>query len=215
MERRWLWCCIAFALIASTYISAGYRPWTTNGARAPQPRADVKGTPSKREQSLARSLEGKYEESLCSPKETVIFQCSVGGKYAAVCAGKLSQIAYVQYRYGISRRLELTYPQQLAEGPGSLSWGQINYSGGGESQISFVNGPFQYVVYSRVVRTGFGQDGRNYPHEEAGVFVKKGTKMVSNRKCVYSKYFSDDVLWVDIEKAAKVLPESTVVEQDD
>jgi hypothetical protein len=55
------------------------------------------------------------------------------------------------------------------------------YSGGGALQIRFSNGGFDYAVYSRTVRTGF--NGRNNPRFSAGVLVRRGGRLLSNRSC--------------------------------
>lgn len=142
---------------------------------------------------------------LCRPGETVIFACAIGQKLAAVCGGtSASGATYAQYRYGLPGKLELTYPGDGASG--GLSHAETAYSGGGESQVLFTNGGFQYVVYSRMVRTNFKANQPNNPAFEAGVEVIKGDKLVGNRKCA-----NPENVDVDTEAAGKFMPEGDFV----
>lgn len=58
---------------------------------------------------------------------------------------------------------------------------RTSYSGGGELQVSFSNGPWTYVTYERVVRTGFTDT--NDPDFQAGVDVVKSGRTVTRLKC--------------------------------
>lgn len=115
--------------------------------------------------------------SLCVVTEQVIFQCRIGSRMASVCANKSTKAA--QYRFGKPGAVELAYP---ASSSGSITWARVGYSGGGELQLSFSNNQHKYILYSRVVRTGFGP-GTNDPSFEAGVAVARGNKLVSDRRC--------------------------------
>lgn len=115
--------------------------------------------------------------SLCIATEKVIFQCRIGSRIASVCANKSAKIA--QYRFGKPGAVELAYS---ASSSGGITWARVGYSGGGELQLNFSNNQHKYVLYSRVVRTGFGP-GTNDPKFEAGVAVARGNKLVSDRRC--------------------------------
>ena len=142
---------------------------------------------------------------LCHPGEAVIFACNIGAKLAAVCGGKSpSGARCAQYRYGVPGKLELTYPGDGASG--GLAHAETAYSGGGESQILFKNAGFQYVVYSRMVRTNFKANEPNNPAFEAGVAVMKGDKLVGNRKCA-----NPSDVDVDVAAASKFMPEGEFI----
>jgi hypothetical protein len=147
---------------------------------------------------------------LCAPDETVLFQCSLAeGKRVAVCASSAASSA--SYRFGKPGAVELEYPGTA--GAGRLSWAQTAYSGGGEAQIRFAKDGYDYVVYSRVVRTGFAPGGTNDPKDEAGVLVLKGERVVANNRCVAAEDPAE-APWIDTEQAAKRLPETEIVYHD-
>lgn len=113
--------------------------------------------------------------SLCTAGEVVIFQCGIGRKLVAVC-GSRTPGGGAQYRYGSPGRVELASP------PGRLSYAREAYSGGGALQLRFSSGGYDYAVYSRTIRTGFGRGGNN-PAFSDGLFVRQGGRLVSNRAC--------------------------------
>lgn len=61
-------------------------------------------------------------------------------------------------------------------------------------QINFGDGADRYVLYSRIVRTGFGPGGNN-PQSETGVAVIRGNKIVSDHRCndPWNEAFRGDV----------------------
>ena len=117
--------------------------------------------------------------SLCARGEVVIFSCGVGRKMVSVCGGR-TPAPHAQYRFGAPGDIELAFP-----GPGQsgLTYAREMYSGGGATQIRFSNGGYDYAVYSRTVRTGFGRDGRNNPRFSDGVMVQRGGRLIANRAC--------------------------------
>jgi hypothetical protein len=88
-----------------------------------------------------------------------------------------------------------------------MTWSRHAYSGGGETQIAFARNGFDYVVYSRVVRTGFGPEGRHDPQDQAGVFVKKGGRTISDRRCTEAPGPAASAPWVDEDAAEEFLEE--------
>lgn len=123
---------------------------------------------------------GTARGGLCAPGEVVIFQCGIGRKTVSVCGGR-TPAPHAQYRFGRPGNVELAYPR--AGQSGGLSYARAMYSGGGELQIRFRNGGLDYTVYSRTVRTGFGDDGLNHPQFSDGVTVRRGNRVISNRAC--------------------------------
>lgn len=146
--------------------------------------------------------------SLCAASETPLFQCPVGGKQVAVCAAR-GAAPRVQYRYGAPGKVELAYP--AAGQAGSLRWAQTGYSGGGEMQIQFENGGVRYVVYSRMIRTGFGGDGRNNPKDELGVAVLRGERLLSDRRCGAAPIAGGTSDWIDEQATQRLLPKGEFI----
>lgn len=135
---------------------------------------------------------------LCRAGEEMLFACDIGAKKVAVCGGKERGGArYAQYRFGTSARIELAYPARGTEG---LTYASEMYSGGGQVEINFTRDGLSYGVFSRTIRTGFGPDGRNNPKFDAGVFVKRGDRLLSDRKCT-----NPDDASVNLQLAEKYL----------
>ncbi len=61
-------------------------------------------------------------------------------------------------------------------------WASVPYSGGGEAQVRFVNGEYDYVVFSRVVRTRYDGEG-NEPQFTDGVVVRRNGEAIATRIC--------------------------------
>jgi hypothetical protein len=212
----WLLCCAALA-----GCGAASDP---GGKAAPASNASRPAERSPERQSAAQDAEITVppgSNTLCRAGELFIFACSLGREMVAVCGGRSpSGRGYAQYRHGVPGNLDLVYPGALDAGPGSLSSAFRGYSGGGESQIRFVNDGVEYVVYSRMTRTGFGPDGNNNNDFEGGLFVRRGTRMISNRRCVASADPQPDVnngadATVDLSTAERYMPEGAFVEWDE
>ncbi|MBB3349930.1 hypothetical protein [Sphingomonas sp. BK069] len=104
-----------------------------------------------------------------SPSDRTVFACRMGDRTAAVVRIG-SNLVYRSVRRG---RVEL----EVYHG----RYAQEGFSGGGELQAAFRNGPWTYVVYERTVKTGF--HGTNDPSFEAGVDVLRGGRVVSRGRC--------------------------------
>lgn len=183
----------------------GYASATDSGA-GPKDRRLKEGVNPREESRGSGPADG-----LCVKGEVLLFECPLRKRSAAVCAGRTSTgRAYAQYRNGDAKRLDLAYPKRLDEGVGSLAWASMGYSGGGESQLRFMTGGFDYVVYSRIVRTGFGPDGHFDPVFEAGVFVKRGGRLIADHPCsTVSERFGN----VDTDAAARFMPRGEFVDR--
>lgn len=137
--------------------------------------------------------------SLCQAAEQPLFQCRIGRRQVALCAGGGAEgERYVQYRYGRPGRVELAFPER---GRAGLSWARIGYSGGGEMQVNFTNEGRRHVLYSRMVRTRF--DGvNNAPRFSAGVAVIRGDRTIFDQQC------SDtDDPWIVEAPTERLLPQ--------
>ncbi|EJL92287.1 hypothetical protein PMI16_01090 [Herbaspirillum sp. CF444] len=123
------------------------------------------------------------EKSLCNAGETPLFQCTIKGKQVSLCssgAGK-DDAGKLQYRFGTAQKIELSYPDTPQPANGKFFRSETGYSGGGEERIRFKNGDYDYFLFERTVRTGFG-NGPNNPEFSAGVITRHG-KSVTTRLC--------------------------------
>ena len=108
----------------------------------------------------------------CGAQETTIFACRLdNGKRAAVCA---PQGGEAEYRYGGP-------PPELALK--GATWANAAYSGGGESQIAFVEGDTRHIVFSRMVRTSFTAGEPNDPAIADGVVIETGGRFGALHLC--------------------------------
>ena len=124
--------------------------------------------------------------SLCKPAEDVLFQCRIGRRTAALCAGAGPEGRFVQYRFGRPGAVELAFPERGSTG---LSWARTGWSGGGELQVHVHTGRHLYDLYSRTVRTGFGREG-NRPDFQAGLAVVRDRRILSDRRCTNADDFA-------------------------
>jgi len=107
----------------------------------------------------------------CRADEKPIFSCKFkDSKRVAVCgAGEWTG----HYRFGgAAPELELSGGR----------YAYTMYSGGGEGQIAFDNGKTRYVVFSRMVRTGFDENG-NRPAISDGIVIERGGKFLDIKLC--------------------------------
>ena len=109
--------------------------------------------------------------TLCRGSEKPLFACPFGVKQVAVCGGEGGAI----YRFGRPGHVDLH-----ATG---LGYAEKAYSGGGETQISFAQGGYRYIVFDRTVRTGFAADGHNDTQFSAGLVLKHGDTTISTMLC--------------------------------
>lgn len=123
----------------------------------------------------------------CADEQATIFSCTLtDGSQLRVCQVNGS----AQYRFGpASGPAEMTLPQSAGR---EWEWVSVPYSGGGEAQARFANGPFDYIVYSRVVRTRFDSQG-NEPEFTDGVMVRQNGATIANRRCDPATVSSLDV----------------------
>ncbi|WDA41159.1 hypothetical protein [Erythrobacter sp. BLCC-B19] len=107
----------------------------------------------------------------CAADETPVFACKLkDGKRVAVCG--VSEW-HGRYRFGRD-----TAELELNGG----SYAYTMYSGGGEGQIAFDNGDTRYIVFSRMVRTGFDENG-NRPAISDGIVIERAGKFVDIKLC--------------------------------
>lgn len=122
----------------------------------------------------SRGAEQQQEQgaaAACHAHESTIFTCKLkDGKRVSVC-GASEWLGY--YRYGgSSSEIEVA----------GAKYASVMYSGGGEAQIAFDNGDTRYIVFSRMVRTGFDDEG-NKPAISDGIVIDRGGKFLDLKTC--------------------------------
>jgi hypothetical protein len=116
-------------------------------------------------------------DSHCNEQEQIVFSCSLGKKIVSVCASaELTPASgYLQYRFGAKNALELVLPASRDSNQReTISANTLMFAGGGGGYLRFINGHYQYVVYTAI--------GKGWGTRE-GVLVKKGAKKIANFKC--------------------------------
>jgi hypothetical protein len=170
----------AFAALAGCQEQAAKTP------AAPQASASASADPL--------SADGAPQERAgtvaCAADETPIFACAFkDGKRVAVCGvGERDG----RYRYGGAA-------PELALSGGRYAY--TMYSGGGENQIAFTNGDTRYIVFSRMVRTGFDENG-NRPAISDGIIIERGGQFLDIKLCD-----DPDLLPVQMDAAGAVWEE--------
>ena len=98
----------------------------------------------------------------------------MGARTVSIC-GRTKEQGGAVYRYGRPGRLEVeaTDLHRAFEG----------WFGGGETQAYVDTPTHRYVVFDRMVRTGFDEEGHNIPRMTQGLLVQSGGRTVVNREC--------------------------------
>lgn len=133
--------------------------------------------------SQTASAHADQPSSTCQEGEEIIFACTMkSGKTASICVTGQDDKKFAQYRFGpADAAAELVWP--IAPSDGKLAFKSVPYSGGGEAQISFVNGDTEYVIFSRVVRTNFEPGEPNNPAIEDGILIRRGQTVLGELGC--------------------------------
>lgn len=141
--------------------------------------------------SISQPAESQRRASAasCLAGEQPVFACRAGQRAITLCGTpRGAEITGVTYRMQNNGRTELTYGRTPRE---RMDWGYRGYSGGGEAQAMFDRGGYKYVVFSRVVRTGF--ETTNNPRFDAGVLVQRGGRTLQTIRCTAPRGADIDV----------------------
>ena len=112
--------------------------------------------------------------ALCSPRQQVVFHCSLGAKAVSLCAVMEGpRVTTLDYRYGTRARLELTQAASTAQ-PFKATLSQLA-PGARARQVWFDRGGYTYLLSQCI--------GGACPYN-AGLAVLQGDKVVMNRRCV-------------------------------
>lgn len=124
------------------------------------------------------SLPAIAANSHCSEQEQAVFSCSLGAKAVSVCASKdISPTGgYLQYRFGKPGAPELVFPSstQSSSHRSDIQARTLMFSGGGGAYLRFINGKYNYIVYTAIGK-GWGV--------KDGVSVEKNGKLIANLQC--------------------------------
>ncbi|WP_428242220.1 hypothetical protein [Gynuella sp.] len=114
-------------------------------------------------------------ESLCFIGEQPAFSCDIKQKSLSVCVAGDDSLFY---RYGTRQNLEMNLASDT-------HFSATGYSGGGEGRLTFHNGKYDYVVYSKIISGEWidREAGIREKQESAGVYVIKKGKQVADLSC--------------------------------
>ncbi|MFG1464017.1 hypothetical protein V5F77_14075 [Xanthobacter sp. DSM 24535] len=130
---------------------------------------------------LAVPARAAPEPSLCKADEAVIFSCPTEARIISVCASGdfASGRGAVQYRYGRTHSVELTYPEPGTPPAKAFTAGRLMFAGGGGAWLRFEKPPFRYTVFTAIGKWN-PQGG---PLGIAGVAVEKDGKALADIAC--------------------------------
>lgn len=183
----------ALVLVACGMIAACQGQGGETGAAAPQDPVPTAAAAAASPEVAARvEKQQRILAAACKAGETPVFTCKFAdGKRVSVCGTAPGK---AEFRFGGEGKPELV----LSGGRNAYAM----YSGGGESQLAFDNGDTRYIVFSRMVRTGFDENG-NAPAISDGVVVERAGTFAAIRICE-----DPDLLPVDVYAAEKHFPAS-------
>ncbi len=191
MKHAWLMAAVALSIVACDQTGDGAEQLNTADleTRADTPATQAsEGVDSDAEDDAdvaEQTMQQMAQPVACAQAEQTLFFCEAGRKQIAVCGVNDEQGNQVaQYRYGSDTAEIVLTGGRFSSTP---------YSGGGESQIQFANGPVRYIVYSRSVRTNFASGEPNDPEFTDGVLVVRDGEVVADRQCT-ARVESVDVL---------------------
>jgi hypothetical protein len=129
------------------------------------------------------------DANLCQAGESVEFNCKAGAKVISLCGSG----DVIHYRFGRPGRPEMNFPASSQPARSVFHYSATGYSGGGEARVRFLNGAFEYVVYTANLAGDWHSDGTRDHEERYGVLVRKGGRNVANIRCTGG---SDNDLYV-------------------
>lgn len=122
-----------------------------------------------------------HAASLCAPNESVVFSCAARAKIVSICS---SGGTSTRYRFGTTKRVELSHPDQNASIDTTFG-GSYSYGPGFSSYVTFERGSFRYYTYSNYGDDVLSETGTKMANafEEAGVVVFEGEHPIRHIKC--------------------------------
>lgn len=120
-------------------------------------------------------------DNLCNFNEEIIFTCLTDKKTASLCLRRHEGNVHIKYKYGTSRKIELSYPETEEGSTEKFKLSTTPYPGGGENRIRFTIGKHNYYLYD-VTKTESDESGQ-YPEFKSGLFVLKNNAKVFSQPC--------------------------------
>ncbi len=125
--------------------------------------------------------------TLCRMEEKTVFSCQTGKKFASLCAshGRETSKDSLRYVFGKPKAIELSIPSKTVLPATQFHNGSTSYSLGSMHYVRFVNGQYEYIIYSNQGQTKMDASKslvqRGWLQE--GVLVAKNTAMLANFPC--------------------------------
>jgi hypothetical protein len=126
----------------------------------------------------------------CNANEIVVYSCSTGSHTLSICASPdiSKDHGYLQYRYGLRRKLELVYPESFRHPASLFNPGNLMFSGGGGTYLQFKKEGYTYTVFSAVGKWGKScfspqEEPQTCLRDIEGIAVQKDGKEVANIPC--------------------------------
>ena len=120
------------------------------------------------------------DETLCKSDEAIKFSCHIENSenIVSVCSSKniSSEEGYLQYRFGTSQKIELTFPKVMKNPTENFWWEEHHPYNGFYRSLSFEIESYVYTIYSADVSTAPPSFGVN-------VFTKVGGNTVREILC--------------------------------
>lgn len=117
-------------------------------------------------------------ESLCRKDEINFSSCSVGTKTSSFCVsrGASTELAYIQYRFGMPRKVELVVPNNSRKSKGVFFNSMYTDGTGSEMRLSFKNGIYSYIFFN----IDSWQEGDSVSR---GIYVLKNSVLIKKLPC--------------------------------
>ena len=91
-------------------------------------------------------------ETLCQPKENIIFSCPIKSspKIISVCGSSnlTADKGYLQYRFGTVTNIEFTFPKSKDKTQNQFWWEEHRAYESFDSNLSFRNSGYVYTIFS-------------------------------------------------------------------
>lgn len=126
-----------------------------------------------------------YERQLCNVNEVTVFNCTLRGRVASLCASKGDdhKSGYAQYRFSKDGRVEMTYPATLEDGKRYFKLSSKSYGGGGETHLRFTSEGYDYILFESTKKGDYVPGGVRQTLFDSGISVVKKGRLVSSFSC--------------------------------
>jgi hypothetical protein len=119
--------------------------------------------------------------NLCNTEEESIFSCDIDKKNASLCLQQYKGRTYITYRYGSTKKIELTHPDSRSEHTEIFKLSTTPYPGGGENRIRFTIAEYSYYLYD-ITKTERDEAGQ-YSAFKSGITILKNSDKILSKSC--------------------------------